>query len=53
MRYVLGRPQIVFPFDELFNFNTVADCGVITFNFVDADDGSPIDRTLFSAPQTD
>lgn len=51
VRYVLSRPEIAQPFDELFMLDTKVDCGEINFEFVYAD-GSQIDGTLFSAPKT-
>ena len=52
IRYELGRPVIVHPFDKLFQLDTLVDCGGFVYDFIYAD-GSPIDESLFHAPASD
>ena len=52
LTYVLGKPKIVVPFEELFKIDTLVDCGTIKYEFV-TEDGSPVDETLFAYPKTD
>ena len=55
MNYVLGsdsEAQGPFAVTDLFNLDTQADCGPISFEFVDQN-GDPLDSRLFSQETSD